>query len=333
MNDEDKPVAVPQEESEEKVHVSAPEPEEKTEKPIKKPAAEKTPAVEEKKEVKETPAGEQSVDPVKKEIKVEEPKKGDKAGSTEEKKPKLKKVKPEIKEDSKPGVKETKEENKPEVPGPKSVPKKEKKPVTDEPMTKEERIELLSHMNMPPLFGKYDISEVQVNDPSLVRYINLSPIVLPHTEAKYSRKEFGKHKMNIVERLMNNMMRTEKYTGKKIKTYKVVRNAFEIIEKRTKKNPVQVLVDALSNASPVEEITRLQFGGISVQKSVDTSSARRLDIALRNICRGAVKNTYKTRKPIEQCLAEEIILASKGDATSWAVGRKEEMERVAASSR
>jgi len=135
------------------------------------------------------------------------------------------------------------------------------------------------------------------------------------------------------ERLINNMMRTEKYTGKKIKTYKVVRSAFEIIEKGTKKNPVQVLVDALSNAAPMEEITRLQFGGISVQKAVDISAARRLDIALRNICKSAVKSTYKNKKPVELCLAEEIILAARGDANSMAVSKKEEIERVAASSR
>ncbi len=200
-------------------------------------------------------------------------------------------------------------------------------------MSKEERIELLSKVEMPPLFGKYDLSEVTVNDPGLVKYINLSPVILPHSEGRHTRRQFGKHKMSIVERLINNMMRTEDYTGKKVKTYKVVKGAFEIIHKRTKKNPVQVLVDALSNAAPREEITRLQFGGISVQKAVDTSSARRLDIALRNLCRGAVKSTYKSKKSVEQCLAEEIILASRGDMNSWAVGKKEEMERVAASSR
>lgn len=200
-------------------------------------------------------------------------------------------------------------------------------------ISKEERIELLSKVEIPLLFGKYDLSEVVVNDPGLVRYINLSPIILPHSEGKYTKRQFGKLRMSIVERLINNMMRTEKYTGKKVKAYKVVKSAFEIINKRTKKNPVQVLVDALSNAAPREEITRLQFGGISVQKAVDTSSSRRLDIALRNICRGAMKSTYKTKKPIEQCLADEIILASRGDMNSWAVGKKEEIERVAASSR
>ena len=202
-----------------------------------------------------------------------------------------------------------------------------------DPMTKEERIELLSKVKMPPLFGKYDFSEVQVKDPGLVRYINLSPVILPHTEGRYASRMFEKHKMNIVERLINNMMRTEKYTGKKVKTYKVVKEAFEIIEKRTKQNPIQVLVDALANAGPREEITRLQFGGISVQKSVDTSSARRLDIALRNICKGAVRATDKSKKPIAQCLAEEIIMAARGDMNSWAIGKKEEIERVAASSR
>lgn len=251
-----------------------------------------------------------------------------------------KKPEPEKKEEPKEVV-EKKEETAPVEKEEKAVEEKKPEPApaskpalpSDGPMSKEERMELLAKVNIPPLFGKYDVSDVQVNDPSLVRYINLDPVVLPHTEAKYTRREFGKHRMSIVERLMNNMMRTEKYTGKKVKTYKVVRAAFEIIEKRTKKNPVQVLVDALSNAAPMEEITRLQFGGISVQKAVDTSAARRLDIALRNICKGAVKSTYKTKKPIEQCLAEEIILASRGDAASWAVSRKEEIERVAASSR
>lgn len=250
------------------------------------------------------------------------------------------KAEPEKKEEPKEAV-EKKEETAPVEKEEKAVEEKKPEPApaskpvlpSDGPMSKEERMELLAKVDIPPLFGKYDLSEVQVNDPSLVRYINLDPVVLPHTEAKYTRREFGKHRMNIVERLMNNMMRTEKYTGKKVKTYKVVRAAFEIIEKRTKKNPVQVLVDALSNAAPMEEITRLQFGGISVQKAVDTSAARRLDIALRNICKGAVKSTYKTKKPIEQCLADEIILAARGDTASWAVSRKEEIERVAASSR
>lgn len=185
----------------------------------------------------------------------------------------------------------------------------------------------------PLIFGKYNLREVVVEDPGLRRYINLTPIGIPHTGAKHANKWFGKTKVNVVERLINNMMRTGHSTGKKAYAYKTVRNAFGIIEKRTKKNPIQVLIYALQNSSPKEEITRLRFGGISVPKAVDTSSSHKLDVALRNICKGAVSSSHKNKKRMEVCLAEEIILASKADMNSFAISKKEEMERIAASAR
>jgi len=183
------------------------------------------------------------------------------------------------------------------------------------------------------LFGKYSSGEVVVKDGGLAKYINLTPTAVPHTTARHANKWFGKSKVNIVERLINNMMRTEVFTGKKLKAYNVTKKAFEIIEQRTKKNPIQVLVEALENAAPREEITRLQFGGISVPKAVDVAPSRRLDIALRNISKGSVNASFKNTKPIEQCLAEELILASKGDMNSFSVAKKEEIERVASSAR
>ncbi|UCE75470.1 MAG: 30S ribosomal protein S7 [Methanomassiliicoccales archaeon] len=185
----------------------------------------------------------------------------------------------------------------------------------------------------PFIFGKYDLGEVVVEDPGLKRYINLTPVGIPHTGAKHANKSFGKTKVNLVERLINNMMRTEHATGKKSHAFKTVRNAFDIIAKRTKKNPIQVLIYALQNTSPKEEITRLRFGGISVPKAVDTSSSHRLDVALRNICKGAVSSSHRNKKRMEVCLAEEIILASKADMNSFAISKKEEMERIAASAR
>jgi small subunit ribosomal protein S7 len=183
------------------------------------------------------------------------------------------------------------------------------------------------------LFGKYDLSEVVVHDLGLSRYINLSPIVVPHSGAKNANVMFGKRKMSIIERLINNMMRTSTYTGKKSKSYAVVREAFEIIERRSKKNPVQIFVEALENAAPMEEITRLRYGGISVPKAVDISPSRRLDVALRNITIGATKGSYKKKKTISQCLADEILTAAKGDLNSFAVSKKDEKERVAGSAR
>ncbi len=183
------------------------------------------------------------------------------------------------------------------------------------------------------LFEKYDLTEVEIHDAGLAKYINLSPIVIPHTGGRWANKPFGKAKANLVERLINNMMRTENYTGKKAKSYRVVRTAFEIIAQRTSKHPVQILVDAIEKAAPREEITRLRFGGISVPRAVDVAPSRRLDLALRNICMGAVSATFKNRKPVEECLADEILMAAKGDMQSSAIAKKEELERIASSAR
>ena len=184
-----------------------------------------------------------------------------------------------------------------------------------------------------PVFGKYDTTEIVINDAGLAKYIDLNSTSVPHAGGKHANKWFGKSNLSIVERLINNIMRTEKYTGKKLKAYKAVSDAFDIIAAKTKKNPVQVLVEALENAAPREEVTRLQFGGISVPKAVDISPQRRLDIALRNVSSGVVAASAKNKKTIQDCLADEIMLAAKGDMTSFAVAKKEETERVAQSAR
>jgi len=183
------------------------------------------------------------------------------------------------------------------------------------------------------IFDRWDISEVVVHDPGLSHYINISPIVIPHTGGRFASKPFGKAKANIVERFINNMMRTEVFTGKKSKAYKTVRLAMESIEKKSKANPIQVMIDALEKAAPREEVTRLKYGGISVPKAVDIAPSRRLDVALRNICQGAVQASFKNVKPIQECLADEILAAAKGDMSSSAISKKEEMERVASSAR
>ena len=186
--------------------------------------------------------------------------------------------------------------------------------------------------NFFPTLAKYDLESVKIEDKGLARYMNLDTKII-YLGGIHANKLFSKSKVPLVERLINNVMRTEKYNGKKIKAYKVVRDAFNIIEKREKRNPLQVLVDAIQNAAPKEETTRLRFGGILVPKAVDTAPQRRLDIALRNLCLGAVSATHKNKKRMEVCLAEEIIKASKNDVTSFAVAKKNETERVAKSAR
>lgn len=186
-----------------------------------------------------------------------------------------------------------------------------------------------------PVFGKYPVDKITFRDKGLAHYVTLGRYIVPHTEGRHANKGFAKTRLDIIERLINNLMRTEKYTGKKAKATRVLMTTFEIIQKRTKRNPVQVLVEAVEHSAPREEVTRLQYGGISVPKAVDVSPSRRLDTALRHLARGAIASVFnsKSRKRIEFALAEEIIAASKGDSSSFAIAKKEEVERIAASAR
>jgi len=183
-----------------------------------------------------------------------------------------------------------------------------------------------------PALTKYDMSQVKIEDKGLQRYINIDNKNI-YLGGIFSNKMFGKSKLPIIERIINNLMRTENFNGKKIKAYKVVREAFEIIDKKTKINPMQVLIDAIQNAAPIEDTTRLQFGGISVPKAVDISPQRRLDMAIRNICLGTVTASHKNKKSIEACLADELMKAAKNDVTSFAVAKRNDKERVAKSAR
>jgi len=56
-------------------------------------------------------------------------------------------------------------------------------------------------------------------------------------------------------------------------------------------------------------------------------------MALKNIALGASLKTFKTKKKFHETLAEEIILASKGEMSSFSVNKMEEVERIAKSAR
>ncbi|WP_292370705.1 30S ribosomal protein S7 [Methanoregula sp. UBA64] len=198
---------------------------------------------------------------------------------------------------------------------------------------KTEAPEATIHQSKALLFNKWDVAEVKVTDPSLVRYVNLTPQIIPHSCGKFSRQEFNKANMMIVERLINRLMQTENNTGKKQLAIGIVRDAFEIINKKTKRNPVEVLVEAIGNTGPREETVRLKYGGINVPKSVDTAPLRRVDSAVGFIAEAVWKSSRKNKKPASAILADELIAAAKGDAKCYSVGKKEEKERIAKSAR
>lgn len=185
-----------------------------------------------------------------------------------------------------------------------------------------------------------------IKDQSLVDVIDLTDR-FPHTHGRHANKYMGKIKVNIVERLVNKLMRGgtgEKVSGKVIRTHGrlqgkklkvigIVRRAFDKI-KAQKLDPKETLIRAIENAAPREDITKVEIAGVRYQLAVDISSIRRVDVALRNIVLGSILKKRGSKKPLHEILAEEIIATAKEDINaSYSLKKKDEIERVAKSSR
>jgi len=183
------------------------------------------------------------------------------------------------------------------------------------------------------LFQKWSFKDITVKDIGLQRYLNLTPMVAPHSMGRHEHQRFRKAKVNIVERLINGLMRSGKNAGKKAKATHIVKEAFEIINVKTGKNPIEILVQAVENACPCEDTTRVSYGGVVYHLSVDVAPQRRIDLAVRHITAGAKASSINTPKSIQETLADELVLASNKDIKSVAVAKRNEIERVAQSSR
>jgi small subunit ribosomal protein S7 len=183
------------------------------------------------------------------------------------------------------------------------------------------------------LFGKWSFQGIEVNNVGLKRYISLKPILVPHSMGRHEHGRFHKSEVNIVERFVNNLMRPGRSAGKKERVINLVRNAFEIIHLRTGKNPIEVLVRAVESSAPCEDTTRISYGGVVYHQAVDMAPQRRVDIALRLLSEGARKASFGNPRPLEEYLADEIVFASENDIKSSAIKKRNEMERVARSSR
>ena len=85
--------------------------------------------------------------------------------------------------------------------------------VDDNPV--EEMVES-SGLEMPvlPLFGKWNLTEVNITDTTLQKYINLDAFQVPHTGGRHSKKKFGKRNLTIIERFINNLMPFGEVHGK-----------------------------------------------------------------------------------------------------------------------
>ena len=183
------------------------------------------------------------------------------------------------------------------------------------------------------LFGEYSFDGIEVRDIGLKRYLNLDPVYLPHSSGRHEARKFRKSNINIVERFINSLLKPGSSGGEKSRITDSVRTAFRIIALKTGRNPIEVLVRAVENSAPNEDTTRIGYGGVVYRLAVDISPQRRIDIALRFIVKGMQEQAFSTRRALEEVIADNLIGAANNDGNNFAVRRKQEIERVALSSR
>eukprot|EP00241_Pyramimonas_parkeae_P021989 CAMPEP_0114298250 /NCGR_PEP_ID=MMETSP0059-20121206/12316_1 /TAXON_ID=36894 /ORGANISM="Pyramimonas parkeae, Strain CCMP726" /LENGTH=251 /DNA_ID=CAMNT_0001420595 /DNA_START=78 /DNA_END=834 /DNA_ORIENTATION=- len=186
------------------------------------------------------------------------------------------------------------------------------------------------------LFGRWSFEDVEVNDISLEDYIAVKPkyaTFVPHTAGRYANKRFRKAQCPIIERLTNSLMMHGRNNGKKLMAVRIVKHAFEIIHLLTDQNPNQVIVDAIINSGPREDATRIGSAGVIRRQAVDISPLRRVNQAIYLITTGAREASFRNIKTIAECLADELINAAKGSSNSYAIKKKDEIERVAKANR
>lgn len=185
------------------------------------------------------------------------------------------------------------------------------------------------------LFNEHSYSEVQVKDETLRNIVNLSiPGIVPHTSTKNNIGRFGKVHTPIVERFVTHLMQHGRNSGKKRMAIRLFKESCEIVHKVTKENPLQLLVDAITNAGPRESSARIGRGGSMKRVSVDVSPYRRVNIALMLLTEGIRETSFKNnKKTLSEIMANEIISAARNNQNSYAVKKREEIERIAKSNR
>ncbi len=124
----------------------------------------------------------------------------------------------------------------------------------------------------------------------------------------------------LVTRLINKIM----VDGKRGVAQSILYNAFEIVEEKTGKEPMEVFEQALANVMPMLELKARRVGGSNYQVPVEVSAERRLTLGLRWVVNYA---RLRSEKTMEMRLANEIIDAANGNGAS--VKKRDDIHRMA----
>ena len=124
----------------------------------------------------------------------------------------------------------------------------------------------------------------------------------------------------MVSKFINAIM----FDGKKATARKIIYDAFDIIEKRTKKPGLEIFKQALTNTQPLIEVKSRRVGGATYQVPIEVRPERRSALAMRWI---KIYSRQRGEKSMSQKLAMELIAASNNEGSS--VKKKEDTHRMA----
>lgn len=193
------------------------------------------------------------------------------------------------------------------------------------------------------IYDLWETKDIKVEDPGLRRYVSLKEKLVIRSHGR-EKEKFGRSRMHIVERFINllqipghrgrkHKMMTPWATGKWSRNTKTMLNVLKLIEQKTKENPVHILIKAIENAAPRDEITTIEYGGARYPQAVDISPIRRISVAMRNLRNAAYDKSFGKKTHIVDALAAELISASQNSNESKAIQKKNETEKMADASR
>ena len=127
-----------------------------------------------------------------------------------------------------------------------------------------------------------------------------------------------------VQNFINRVIRS----GKKSTATRMVYGAFDLIEERTKRNPVEVFDLAIKNVAPVVEVKPRRVGGATYQVPMEVPAYRRFALASRWILQAAKSRSGKT---FSEKLAGELMDAANNAGS--AIRKREEVHKMAEANR
>ena len=128
----------------------------------------------------------------------------------------------------------------------------------------------------------------------------------------------------VLSKFMNSIM----HAGKKSAAETIVYGAFDIIEGKTKQNPVGIFEQALDNVMPTIEVRSRRVGGATYQVPVEVRSDRRQALGIRWIIAAARERNENT---MTERLSAELLDASNNRGN--AVKKREDTHKMAEANR